>query len=65
MITLGNMFRELNSFVPCSNRFAQADASPVNTKNNRDFKALVRDWSMGAYDEDPGLMVQRLEKFLK
>jgi hypothetical protein len=34
--------------------------SNINTRNNKDFKKLVKDWSNGVYDEDPEYAKQEL-----
>jgi len=62
--TLGDMFREINSFLPCSKHFTKADASGINTENNGTFNEAVRNWSDGHYDENPGYLLQILESLL-
>ena len=64
-VSLASMFRELDSFVPCSQYFAEADLSGVTTKNNKDLKEEVRLWSKGTYDEDPNYLVNILIGILR
>ena len=56
-VSLASMFRELNSFIPCDQYFADADRSGVTTRNNKDLKEEVRLWANGTYDEDPQYLV--------
>jgi hypothetical protein len=65
VITLGDMFRELDSFIPCEEHFAAADASGITTKNNAELKTEVRLWGNGTYDEDPHYLVNILISILK
>lgn len=63
-ITIGDMFRELNSFLPCSNNFAKADASGITFENNGTFSDAVQNWIRGYYDDEPGYLLQILEELL-
>jgi hypothetical protein len=63
-ITLGHMFRELNSFLPCSQYFEAADQSDITNHNNSDFAGAVNDWINGIYDEYPDYLLQTLVKVL-
>lgn len=38
----------------------KARCSPINTRNSRTFKNLCINWTRGAYDEEPDLLIQRL-----
>lgn len=51
-MTILDMFKELNSFVPCSKYFDQASKSKITTENDDEFDWLVKDWTHGVYDED-------------
>jgi hypothetical protein len=62
--TLGDMFRELNSFLPCSKNFAKADASGITFENNGTFSDAVQSWVRGYYDDDPVYLLQILEGLL-
>jgi hypothetical protein len=59
-VSLGGMFREMNSWVPCQNHFEQADLSGITTANNPRLKRAVNGWSNGEYDEDPHRLVDEL-----
>jgi len=59
-ITLGSMFREMNSWVPCQSHFEAADKSGITTKNSVALKNAVEEWQSGIYDEDPNSLVNEL-----
>jgi hypothetical protein len=63
--TLGDMFREMHSFIPCSEYFKRADASGINIRNRKALKDEVRKWSNGLYDEDPYAMLNSLISILE
>jgi hypothetical protein len=64
-VTLDSMFRELNSFIPCSKYFVDATQSKITTSNNKELKRLVQSWSKGQYDECPEYVVQGLVYILE
>ena len=64
-VTLDSMFRELNSFIPCSKYFADATQSKITTSNNKEFKRLVQNWSNGQFDECPEHAVQGMVYILE
>lgn len=64
-ITLDSMFRELNSFIPCSKYFEDATQSKITTSNNREFERLVQNWIYGKYDECPEYAVQGMVHILE
>ena len=59
-VTILSMLQELNSFVDCKRYFEEAKDSKINSKNNPEFRGLVKDWIGGEYDESPELLVQRI-----
>jgi hypothetical protein len=62
--TLYDMLCEMQSFTNVSQTdLDDAIANPVDT-DNAEFCALVKEWSLGKYDEDPELMLQALRGFL-
>jgi hypothetical protein len=63
-VSLENMFRELNSFIPCSQYFKSAASCKLTTAGKLDLKALVEGWSSGIYDEDPDQVVNELVRIL-
>jgi len=64
-ITLDSMFRELNSFIPCSKYFKDATQSKITTSNNKELKKLVQNWSDGQFDECPEYAVQGMVHILE
>ena len=62
--SLLSMFLELNSLVDCTKHFEAAAASGINSRNNREFAGLIKDWGKGKYNECPELLVQRLIKLI-
>lgn len=64
-VTLDSMFRELNSFIPCSKYFEDATQSKITTSNSKELKRLVQDWSNGQFDECPEYAVQGLVHILE
>jgi len=63
-VTILSMLQELNSFVDCKMYFEEAKDSKINTKNNPEFRGLVKDWIGGKYDESPELLFQRITSLL-
>jgi hypothetical protein len=63
-VSLESMFRELDTFVPCSKYFKAAASCKLTAAGKRDLKYLVQGWSQGAYDEDPDLAVDGLVRIL-
>jgi hypothetical protein len=62
--TLHDMLCEMQSFTNVSQTDLDAAvANPVDT-DNAEFMGLVKEWNVGKYDEDPGLMLQALRGFL-
>ena len=59
-VTILSMLQELNSFVDCEMYFGEAKDSKINSKNNPEFRGLVKEWAEGEYDESPELLVQRI-----
>jgi hypothetical protein len=64
-ITLDSMFRELNSFIPCSKYFEGATQSKITTSNSKELKRLVQNWINGQYDECPEYAVQGMVHILE
>jgi len=57
--------QEMQSFLTVSEKTLEAaKKSFITTENNTNFKYLVEDWGAGAYDEDPDLVLQRIEHLL-
>lgn len=69
--SISDMFRELQSFYSAGVNKQDIEKSnlPVNKKknvnNNKEFKNLIKSWKYGEYDEDPGILVQRLRGLLE
>ena len=64
-VSLESMFRELNSFIPCSQYFKRAADCKLSLAGQRSLKLLVEDWGCGVYDEDPDLAVDGLVRILE
>jgi len=59
------MFREMDSFIPCSQYFKRASKCKLSLADQRKLKLLVEDWGSGAYDEDPDSVVYILTAILE
>lgn len=60
-----DLLAELQSFTSVSeSTIARALNSDLDSKNSSEFRELNQEWSNGDYDEDPELLVQRIERLL-
>lgn len=65
-MTIHSLITELQTwFSPSPEILAAAKSSKITSKNNLRFKALVRDWMNGSYDEDPGILYNEVVHLLK
>ena len=65
MLTLEDMLQEMQSFVEVdTTTMEKASRSVVTQDNSTELNNLILEWQEGAYDEDPELMVQALERLL-
>jgi hypothetical protein len=60
-VTLLEMLEELESFGFKSEKKNEAWRSQISTNNSSELSELVDDWRLGIYDEDPGLLFDKLE----
>ena len=65
VVTLADMFEELHAFIPCPDFIRLAEQTNITTANSKDLELLVRQWGEGAYDDDPALMISKLQSFLQ
>jgi len=63
-VSLESMFREMDTFIPCSKYFKDAASCKLTAAGKRNLKALVEGWSRGIYDEDPEFVVNGLVRIL-
>ena len=65
MVTILSLLEEMQTWLNFSQKVqAQASASKINTKTNKEFAQLVKDWSSGRCDEDPQYVGDKIESLL-
>jgi hypothetical protein len=65
MTTILSLLEEMQTWLNFSQKVqAQASASHINTKNNKEFAKLVKEWGNGYYDEDPQYVGDKIEFLL-
>lgn len=65
MVTIEDLAKEMQSFVEVEESILRMAAeSGINNESHRWFAFTVDGWQAGNYDEDPELLVQRLENLL-
>jgi hypothetical protein len=66
MISALELLLELSSFVTIPSEIKErATTSTISSATNPKFKRLVKDWSMGKYDEYPEYVVSEISYLLK
>lgn len=59
--TIHDILSEITSFVPVKpEALKRAQVSDITDKNNPEFKALVKGWCNGDYDNDPDILRDRI-----
>ena len=65
MITILSLLEEMQTWLEFSQEVQkQAAASKINTKTNKEFSQLVKDWSNGLCDEDPQYVGDKIKSLL-
>jgi hypothetical protein len=65
MTTILSLLEEMQTWLNFSQKIqAQASASHINTKTNKEFDQLVKDWGNGLCDNDPQYVGDKIESLL-